>query len=74
MYRKSQVRKILKLTAAPDSMLGNVHAIAEDGTLVAASATASQLAPFASKAGEGILVGSKKIVTVLKTAFRRIRE
>ena len=74
MDRKSQVRKILKLTVAPDSMVGNVLTIAEDGTLVAASATGSQLAPYASTAGEVILVGSLKIVPVLETAFGRIRQ
>lgn len=74
MDRKSQVRKILKLTAASDSMLGNGYAITEDGTLLASSATGSELAPFTSTAGELILVGGQKIVPVLEPAFRRIRE
>ena len=75
MDRKTQMREIRKLTAAPDYMLGSVQAITEDGILVDASATGSQLAAYASTAGKVILVvGSQKIVPDLETAFRRIRE
>jgi hypothetical protein len=43
--------------------------------LVDASATGSQLAPYASMAGKVILVvGSQKIVPDLETALMRIRE
>jgi hypothetical protein len=63
------------LIAASDFMVGSVNAITEDGLLVDASATRSQLAPIASTAGMVILVvGSQKIVPDLETAFRRIRE
>ena len=56
-------------------MLGSVNAITEDGVLVAASASASQLVPYASTAGKVILVvGSQKIVPNLETALRRIRD
>jgi L-lactate utilization protein LutC len=75
MDRKTQMREIRKLTAAPDYMLGSGNAITEDGILVDASATGSQLAPYASTAGKVILVvGSQKIVPDLETALRRIRE
>jgi L-lactate utilization protein LutC len=75
MDRKTQGQEIRKLTAAPDIMLGSVNAITEAGILVAASATASQLGPYANTAGKLILVvGSQKIVPDLETAFRRIRE
>lgn len=75
MDRKTQMREIRKLTAAPDYMLGSVHAITEDGILVDASATGSQLAPIASTASKVILVvGSQKIVPDLETALMRIRE
>ena len=75
MDRKTQAHEIRKLVASPDFMLGSVNAITEDGVLVAASATASQLGPYASTAGKVILVvGSQKIVPDLETAFRRIRE
>jgi hypothetical protein len=56
-------------------MLGSVQAITEDGILVVASATASQIGPYANTAGKVILVvGSQKIVPDIDTAFRRIRE
>ena len=51
MDRETQGREIRKLAAAPDFMLGSVAAITEDGTLVAASATGSQLGPYAAGAG-----------------------
>jgi hypothetical protein len=75
MDRATQGREIRKLIAAPDFMLGSVAAVTEDGTLVAASATGSQLGPYAAGAGRLILiVGSQKIVPDLDAALRRIRD
>ncbi|MFI5368084.1 MAG: LUD domain-containing protein [Spirochaetia bacterium] len=75
MDRSTQMREIRKLISAPDFMLGSVSAVTEDGILVAASATASQLGPYASGAGKVILVvGSQKIVSNLDAALARIRE
>ncbi len=75
MDRQTQAREIRKLIAGPDFMLGSVNAVTESGILVIASATASQLGPYASTAGKVILVvGSQKIVPDLETALRRIRE
>jgi len=75
MDRKTQGREIRKLTAAPDYMIGSVAAVTEDGTLVAASATGSQLGAYVSGAGRLILVvGSQKIVSGLDVALRRINE
>jgi hypothetical protein len=75
MDRQTQKREIRKLTAGPDFMLGSVQAVTEDGVLVAASATGSQLGPYANTAGKVILVvGSQKIVPDLETALRRMRE
>jgi L-lactate utilization protein LutC len=75
MDRATQGREIRKLIAAPDFMLGSVAAVTEDGTLVAASATGSQLGPYAAGAGRLILiVGSQKIVPDLDAALRRINE
>lgn len=75
MDRQTQGREIRKLAAAPEFMLGSVGAITEDGTLVAASATGSQLGPYAAGAGRLILVvGSQKIVPDLDAGLRRIRE
>lgn len=75
MDRATQAHDIRKLNAAPDFMVGSVEAITTDGTLVAASATGSQLGPFASGAGRVILVvGSQKIVPDVDAALRRIHE
>jgi hypothetical protein len=75
MDRATQGREIRKLSAAPDFMVGSVAAVTEDGALIAASATGSQLAGYASGAGRLILVvGSQKIVPDLDAALRRIRE
>jgi hypothetical protein len=75
MDRKTQGREIRKLIAGPDYMLGSANAVTEDGILVMASATASQIGPYANTAGKVILVvGSQKIVPDLETAFKRIRD
>jgi hypothetical protein len=75
MDRATQMREIRKLISAPDYMLGSASAITGDGIVVASSATASQLGPYASGAGKLILVvGSQKIVADIAAALRRIRE
>jgi hypothetical protein len=75
MDRQTQAREIRKLVAAPDFMLGSVNAVTEDGLLVVASATASQLGPYANTAGKVIfVVGSQKIVPDLETALQRMRD
>jgi hypothetical protein len=75
MDRKTQAHEIRKLIGAPDFMLGSVNAVTAEGILVAASATANQIGPYANTAGRVILVvGSQKIVPNLDEALRRIRE
>lgn len=75
MDRKTQADEIRRLTSAPDVMLGSVHAVTETGSLVAASASGSQLGPYASGAGRVILVvGTQKIVSDLEESLRRIDE
>ncbi len=75
MDRKTRMREITKLGAAPDYMVGSVHALTEAGQLVTASATGSQLGPYASGARTLILVvGSQKIVPNLDEALRRITD
>ena len=75
MDRQTQAREIRKLIAGPDYMLGSVAAVTEEGILVAGSATASQLGPYAYTSGKVILVvGSQKVVPDLDAALRRIRE
>jgi L-lactate utilization protein LutC len=73
MDRETQADEIRGLTSSPDVMLGSVHAVTETGSLVAASASGSQLGPYAAGAGKVILVvGTQKIVADLDEALRRI--
>jgi hypothetical protein len=75
MDRVTHADEIRRLTASPDVMLGSVHAVTETGSLVAASASGSQLGPYASGAGTVILVvGTQKIVPTLEEALRRVNE
>jgi hypothetical protein len=75
MDRTTQADEIRRLSASPDVMLGSVHAITETGSLFVASASGSQIGPYASGAGKVILlVGTQKIVPDLEDALRRIDE
>jgi hypothetical protein len=75
MDRASQGDEIRRLTAAPEVMLGSVHAVTESGSLVAASMGGAQLGPYVSGAGRVILVvGTQKIVADLDEAFQRVEE
>lgn len=69
------VRAMRKLGAAPDYYVVSAQALVEDGTIVVASNTGSQMAPISFGAGEVIFaIGAQKIVPDLDTAFRRIEE
>ncbi len=75
MDRATQGREMRKLGAAPDTIVGSVNAVTEDGVLVAASATGNQLGAYAAGAGRAIFViGSQKIVPDLDAALVRIRD
>ena len=75
MDRATQAREIRKLGGAPDYAAGSVHAVTEDGQVLIASNTGSQLGPYASGAGKIIwVVGAQKIVKDLDEGFRRIYE
>src|SRR5437588_335238 len=73
--RNTQADEIRRLSAAPDVMLGSVHAVTETGALLAASMSGSQLGPYVSGAGRVILVvGTQKIVSDLEEGLRRIKD
>jgi hypothetical protein len=75
MDRKTQADEIRRLSAAPDVMLGSVHAATETGSLLTASMSGSQLGPYVNGAGRVILVvGTQKIVSDLEEGLRRIDE
>jgi hypothetical protein len=67
------LRAMRKLGVGPDWYVNSAHAVTEDGTIVVASNTGSQLAPLAFGAGEVIFaIGSQKLVPDVETAMRRI--
>jgi hypothetical protein len=75
MDREIEASEIRRLGAAPDVMLGSVHAVTETGSLLAASMSGSQLGPYVNGAGRVILVvGTQKIVTNLEEGLLRINE
>lgn len=75
MDRAAQADEIRHLMASPDVMVGSVAAVTENGTLIAASASGSQLGPYVSGAGRVILViGTQKIVADLDEGLRRVEE
>jgi len=73
--RVTQRHEMRKLGASSDVLVGSVHAITEQGEIMIASATGSQLGPAASGAGMVIwVVGTHKLVHTLEDGLRRIRE
>lgn len=75
MNRETQGREMRKLGGAPDYAAGSVHAVTEDGHVLIASKTGSQLGPYASGAGKVIwVVGAQKIVKDFNEGLRRIQE
>jgi hypothetical protein len=75
MDREMEQHEMRMLAAAPEYVVGSVHAVTEDGSLLIASASGSQLGPLVSGAEHVILViGGQKIVADLDTGLRRIYE
>jgi hypothetical protein len=75
MDREMQQHEMRMIAAAPEYVVGSVHAVTEDGSLLIASASGSQLGPLVSGAEHVILViGGQKIVADLDTGLRRIYE
>lgn len=75
MDRATQNREMVKMGAVPEYIIGSVHAVTEDGSVIVASNTGSQLAPYAASAAHVIwVVGAQKIVPTLDEGFRRVYE
>jgi hypothetical protein len=75
MDREMQQREMRALAASPDYVVGSAHALTEEGSLLIASASGSQLGPLASGAGHVIFViGAQKIVSDVAAGMRRIYE
>jgi hypothetical protein len=75
MDPKIQNREMEEMGATPEYILGSVHAVTEDGQVLVASNTGSQLAPYAASAAHVLwVVGAQKIVRDLDEGMRRIEE
>lgn len=73
MDQATQGREMRKYGAAPDVAIGSAHAVTEQGTLLIASLTGSQLPAYAYAAGTVIfVVGAQKIVGNFEEGMRRI--
>jgi YkgG family uncharacterized protein len=73
--RKTQEREFRLLSQSPQFDVGSVHAVTEEGELLVASASGSQLGPYAQGAGKVIwVVGAQKVVPTLEDGLKRIRE
>jgi hypothetical protein len=70
----TQMDQYRRGAASPQVVVGSVHAVTEDGQLLVASASGSQLAAYAFGAAQVIwVVGAQKVVPDLDTAFQRVR-
>ena len=75
MDAKTQGPEMKKLGAAPEWTVGRAHAVTEDGKVIVASATGSQLPAYVYGSGHVIwVVGSQKIVKDLEEGLKRIYE
>lgn len=75
MDRNTQAREMAKLGASPDWVVSSVHAVTEDGHLLIASNSGSQLSAEAYAGGKIIfVVGTQKIVKDTQEGLRRIYE
>ena len=75
MDREMQAREMRILAAAPEYVVGSVHAVTDMGSLLVASASGSQLGPIVSGAERVIFViGGQKIVPDLDAGIRRLYE
>jgi hypothetical protein len=73
--RKTNEAEFRRLSQSPPYDVGSVHAVTEEGDLLIASATGSQLGPYAFGAGKVVwVVGAQKIVPTLQDGLKRLRE
>lgn len=64
-----------KIASGADYSIGSIHAVTEDGEILIASATGSQLSAYAYASGKIIwVVGTQKIVKNLDEGMKRIYE
>ena len=75
MNRETQGREMKRIGAAPEWTVGSVHAVTEDGKVLIASNTGSQLSAYVYGSDHVIwVVGAQKIVKDLDSAWKRLYE
>lgn len=75
MNREIQGVEMQKLGESPEYAIGSIHAVTEDGHVIIASNTGSQLPAYASGASHVIwVVGTQKIVKNTDEGIKRIYE
>jgi L-lactate utilization protein LutC len=75
MDRKTQRGRMQEIGAAPEWAIGSVHAVTEEGQVMIASRSGSQLPAYAYGANHVIwVVGTHKIVKDIDEGFKRIYE
>jgi len=75
LNRQTQGREWRRLQSSPEYVVGSVHAVTEQGQVLIASASGSQLASYVFGASHVIwVVGAQKIVRDLDEGLRRVRE
>jgi hypothetical protein len=75
MNPENDMLQMQRIGAAPEWAVGSVQAITEEGTIVAASATGSQLPAYAYGAQHVLwIVGAQKLTKDIKEAMERIYE
>lgn len=75
LNRETDHLKMQQLGAAPEYVIGSVHAVTEDGKVIVASGSGSQLPAYSYGASHVIwVVSTKKIVTNIEEGFERINK
>ena len=75
MDRNTQHHEMRELGARPAYVVGSAHAVTDDGVVMIASMSGSQLGPYASGSGHVIwVVGAQKIVKNVEEGLQRIEE
>ena len=75
MDKATQGLEMQKLGAAPEWAVGSVHAVTEDGKVIVASQTGSQLPAYSFGSSHVLwIVGSQKIVKDLDEGTKRVYE
>lgn len=75
MNRETDHREMQRIGAAPEYAVGSVHAVTQDGKVLVASNTGSQLPAYTYGANHVVwVVGAQKIVKDLDQGMKRIYE